>query len=60
MPTFVGEDLMFTHIHENQAVLAFFTSLSFIIDGLAIMRIYARIFLGPYQKSMYEMAYRSY
>ncbi|MVM37712.1 hypothetical protein GO730_09055 [Spirosoma sp. HMF3257] len=59
-PTFIGEDLMFTHIHENQAVLAFFTSLSFIIDGLAIMRIYARIFLGPYQKSMYEMAYRSY
>ncbi|SOD98783.1 proton-conducting transporter transmembrane domain-containing protein [Spirosoma fluviale] len=59
-PTFIGEDLMFTHIHENQAVLAFFTSLSFIIDGLAIIRIYARIFLGPHEKSMYEMAYRSY
>ncbi|AUD03694.1 proton-conducting transporter transmembrane domain-containing protein [Spirosoma pollinicola] len=59
-PTFIGEDLMFSHIHENQAILALFTSLSFIIDGLAIIRIYARIFLGPYEKSMYEMAYRSY
>lgn len=59
-PTFIGEDLMFSHIHEHQLVLAFFTSLSFIIDGLAIIRIYARIFLGPYEKSMYEMAYRSY
>jgi NADH-quinone oxidoreductase subunit L len=59
-PTFIGEDLMFTHIHENQAVLAFFRSLSSIIDGLTIIRIYARIFLGPYEKSMYEMAYRSY
>ncbi|MDZ7649121.1 MAG: hypothetical protein U5K54_19225 [Cytophagales bacterium] len=58
-PTFVGEDLIFTHIHEDQVLLAFFTALSFIIDGLAIMRIYARVFLGPHVKSVYEMAYRS-
>jgi NADH-quinone oxidoreductase subunit L len=58
-PTFVGEDLIFTHIHEDQIVLAFFTALSFIIDGLAIIRIYARVFLGPHSKSVYEMAYRS-
>ena len=58
-PTFIGEDLIFTHIHENQILLASFTSLSFIIDGLAIIRIYARIFLGPHAKSIYEMAYRS-
>jgi NADH:ubiquinone oxidoreductase subunit 5 (subunit L)/multisubunit Na+/H+ antiporter MnhA subunit len=58
-PTFVGEDLIFTHIHEDQVLLALFTSLSFIIDGLAIMRIYARVFLGPHAKSVYEMAYRS-
>jgi NADH-quinone oxidoreductase subunit L len=58
-PTFVGEDLIFTHIHEDQVLLALFTSLSFIIDGLAIIRIYARVFLGPHVKSVYEMAYRS-
>ncbi|HZY82145.1 MAG TPA: proton-conducting transporter membrane subunit [Cyclobacteriaceae bacterium] len=58
-PTFVGEDLIFTHIHEDQPVLAFFVSLSFIIDGLSIMRIYARVFLGPHVKSVYEMSYRS-
>ncbi len=58
-PTFVGEDLIFTHIHEDQVMLALFTSLSFIIDGLAIIRIYARVFLGPHVKSVYEMAYRS-
>lgn len=59
-PTFIGEDLMFSHIRENQVILASFTALSFVIDGLAIIRIYARVFLGPYKKSMYEMAYRSY
>ncbi|GHN01403.1 hypothetical protein WSM22_28920 [Cytophagales bacterium WSM2-2] len=58
-PTFIGEDIIFTHIHEDQAMLALFTSLSFILDGLAIIRIYARVFLGPNVKSIYEMAYRS-
>jgi NADH-quinone oxidoreductase subunit L len=58
-PTFIGEDLIFTHIHEHQYILAFFTALSFIIDGLAIIRIYARVFMGPHSKSVYEMAYRS-
>ncbi|HTF22059.1 MAG TPA: proton-conducting transporter membrane subunit [Chryseolinea sp.] len=58
-PTFIGEDLMFSHIHEDQAFFAFTVSLSFIIDGLSIIRIYARVFLGPHVKSQYEMAYRS-
>ncbi|MEO7992258.1 MAG: proton-conducting transporter membrane subunit [Chryseolinea sp.] len=58
-PTFIGEDLIFTHIHENQPTLAIFVSLCFIIDGLAIIRIYARVFLGPHVKSIYEMGYRS-
>lgn len=58
-PTFIGEDLMFSHIREDQAFFAFMVSLSFIIDGLSIMRIYARVFLGPHVKSQYEMAYRS-
>jgi len=58
-PTFIGEDLIFTHIHENQVVLAAFVALSLILDGLAIMRIYARVFLGPHVKSVYDMGYRS-
>jgi hypothetical protein len=55
----IGEDLMFSHIHEDQALFALMVSLSFIIDGLSIMRIYARVFLGPHVKSQYDMAYRS-
>ncbi|SFK60005.1 proton-conducting transporter membrane subunit [Azotobacter beijerinckii] len=58
-PTFVGEDLMFAHIQEGQVGLAFLTSFSFIIVGLSIIRIYARVFLGPHAKSVYEMAYKS-
>ena len=58
-PTFIGEDLIFSHIHEDQAILAFFTAISFMVDGIAIIRIYARVFLGPHVKSKYEIAYRS-
>jgi formate hydrogenlyase subunit 3/multisubunit Na+/H+ antiporter MnhD subunit len=58
-PTFIGEDLIFTHIHEDQVALATMVALSFIIDGLAIIRIFARVFLGPHVRSVYEMAYRS-
>jgi NADH-quinone oxidoreductase subunit L len=58
-PTFIGEDIMFSHIHEDQVIFALMVSLSFIIDELSIIRIYARVFLGPHVKSQYEIAYRS-
>lgn len=58
-PSFIGEDLIFSHIHFNQVGLAFFTALSLIINGLATMRIYARVFLGPHVKTYHEVAKRS-
>ncbi|MBI2471474.1 MAG: hypothetical protein HYV59_09565 [Planctomycetes bacterium] len=58
-PTFVGEDLIFIHIREDQVILAIMVSLSYVIDGLSLIRMYARVFLGPHSKSVYEMAYRS-
>jgi NADH:ubiquinone oxidoreductase subunit 5 (subunit L)/multisubunit Na+/H+ antiporter MnhA subunit len=58
-PTFIGEDLMFSHMHENQVVLAAIVSLTFIIDGLAVIRIYARVFLGPDTASGVGVAKRS-
>jgi NADH-quinone oxidoreductase subunit L len=58
-PTFIGEDLLFSHIHEDQMVLAFFVSLSFVVDGLSIIRVFARVFLGPHIKTYHEVAYKS-
>lgn len=58
-PTFIGEDLIFSHIHEEQFVLAFVVSSCFIIDGLAIIRIFGRIFLGPHIKTYHESAFKS-
>ena len=58
-PTFIGEDLIFSHIHQHQLLLAFLIALSFILNGLSIIRIYARIFLGPWPDSPYGTANRS-
>jgi formate hydrogenlyase subunit 3/multisubunit Na+/H+ antiporter MnhD subunit len=58
-PTFIGEDLIFSHIHADQVVLAAIVALSFVLNGLALIRIYARVFLGPHVKTYHEIAYRS-
>jgi len=58
-PTFIGEDLIFSHIEVHQVLLLIFVSLSFVINGLALMRIYARIFMGPHTKTDHPIAGRS-
>ncbi|MBC7382442.1 MAG: hypothetical protein H7296_05525 [Bacteroidia bacterium] len=58
-PTFIGIDLIFYHIHEDQRPLALIISLSFIINGLALIRIYARLFLGTHVKTFHNVPFRS-
>jgi NADH:ubiquinone oxidoreductase subunit 2 (subunit N) len=58
-PTFIGEDLLLGHIHENQFPLLILVVLNLILDGLVIFRIYSRIFLGKHKKGYHEFAYRS-
>jgi NADH:ubiquinone oxidoreductase subunit 5 (subunit L)/multisubunit Na+/H+ antiporter MnhA subunit len=58
-PTFIGEDQMLGHIHENQFPLLGLIVLNIILDGLVIFRIYSRLFLGQHKKGYHEVAYRS-
>ncbi|MBK8854400.1 MAG: hypothetical protein IPN10_09930 [Saprospiraceae bacterium] len=57
--TFVGEDILFSHIGYDQVFLAFFLALGFVISGIALIRMYARIFLGPHVKRYHAIAQRS-
>jgi len=52
--TFIGEDLVFSHIHEDEFFLAFLLSSCFVIGGIALIRIYARLFLGSHAKVYHE------
>lgn len=58
-PTFLGIDLLFTHIHADQPLLITLTSLSLIFIELSILRIYARIFMGQHKKNFHPIAFRS-
>jgi formate hydrogenlyase subunit 3/multisubunit Na+/H+ antiporter MnhD subunit len=45
-PTFLGEDLLFSHIHEDQLLLAAIAALTFVMTGIVAIRIFARLFMG--------------
>lgn len=57
-PTFIGIDLLFSHIHKNEVPVIILTALSFLFIELAVLRIYARIFLGQPKKADHAMAFR--
>jgi NADH-quinone oxidoreductase subunit L len=57
--TFIGEDIMFSHVEYNQIFLAFYLAMGFVISGIALIRMYARIFLGPHVKRYHAIAQRS-
>ena len=52
--SFFGEDLIFVHIHENQLALATITALVFIINGITVIRLYAKLFLGTHPRNIQE------
>ncbi|WP_448529612.1 proton-conducting transporter transmembrane domain-containing protein [Raineya sp.] len=53
-PTFIGEKLIIGHVHRNQYLLAFLISSFFVIEGIALIRLYAKLFLGVHCKSYHE------
>ena len=58
-PTFIGIDLMFTHVDKDEYLLIVFTSISFLFIEISVLRLYARVFLGPNPKSVHHTSYRS-
>lgn len=58
-PTFIGIDLLFSHIHRHEVVLIVLTALSFLFIEIAMLRMYARIFLGQHKKQYHPIAFKS-
>lgn len=57
--TFIGVDLVFSHIHDDQLFLASFIAISYVIGGIASIRLYSRLFLGVHFKTYHDTAYKS-
>jgi len=58
-PSFIGIDLIFSHIDKEEYLLITFTTINFLVLELAVLRIYARLFLGPHIRHTHPIAYRS-
>lgn len=48
-PTFLGFDLILHHASKESSWLALFIAFAYILTGLAVIRLFARLFLGPPQ-----------
>lgn len=58
-PTFIGIDLLFNHLHKREVEMVVVTTLSFLFVEIAILRIYARVFLGQHKKPFHPIAFKS-
>jgi NADH-quinone oxidoreductase subunit L len=58
-PTFLGIDVLFSHIEKHETVIIIFTALSFVFIELSILRIYARVCMGQHKKAYHPIAFRS-
>lgn len=57
--SFIGEDILFSHIGYDQIILAGAAACGFVVSGISLIRMYARIFLGPHIKQYHAVSYRS-
>jgi NADH:ubiquinone oxidoreductase subunit 5 (subunit L)/multisubunit Na+/H+ antiporter MnhA subunit len=58
-PTFIGEDLIYSHIGADQPVFALLNASTYIVGGIALMRLYSRLFLGPHNKTYHPIPYKN-
>jgi hypothetical protein len=58
-PSFIGFDILFSNIQMNHYFPLIISALTFVFLELAVLRIYARVFLGPHIKNYHEVAKRS-
>ncbi len=57
--TFIGIDVLFTHIQADQYWLIGLVALGFILLEITVLRIYVRVYLGQHKKHTHPIAYRS-
>jgi NADH-quinone oxidoreductase subunit L len=56
---FIGIDVLFTYVHNNQIALIALMGLCLVFIELAAFRILLRIFFGPHKKLYHPVAFRS-
>lgn len=58
-PSFIGEELILSSIHIDHFALIAIFALGYVLSGICAMRLFAKVFFGPYKKTYHEVAYES-
>ncbi len=54
-PAFIGEDMLLRHIREGYAAFSLIMAFGFVLNGIALARIYTKICLGPRPDGLFSV-----
>jgi NADH-quinone oxidoreductase subunit L len=58
-PSFLGQDILLSTIHGEHLLPIVLFGIAYVVSGIAIIRLFAKVFFGPHQKTYHEVAYLS-
>ena len=58
-PSFLGQDILLSTIHGEHLLQLVLFGIAYVVSGIAIVRLFAKVFFGPHQKTYHEVAYKS-
>ncbi len=58
-PSFLAQDILLSLIPARHVLQIILFCLSYLLVGVSIMRLYTKVFFGPYKRSHHEIAYKS-
>ncbi len=58
-PSFLGQDILLSAIHGEHMLQIVLFGIAYVISGIAIVRLFAKVFFGPHLKTYHEVAYKS-
>lgn len=58
-PSFLGQEILLSYIDTAHVLQLVLFNAGYVFAGIAIMRLYAKVFFGPHDKTYHEIAYKS-
>jgi NADH-quinone oxidoreductase subunit L len=58
-PSFIGGEILLSSIHTDHGAFVAIFALGYVLSGVCVMRLFAKVFFGPHKKTYHEIAYRS-
>lgn len=58
-PSFLGEELLLSTIPTEHLLNVALFGMGYVLSGITILRVFAKMFFGPHKKSYHEIAYRT-